>query len=60
MVEWKKLGEVCSIKRGNRVTKSDLIENGKFPVISGGVNPWGYIDKKIAEKVKKHSRLIPR
>ena len=45
MVEWKKLGEVCSIKRGNRVTKSDLIENGKFPVISGGVNPLGYIDK---------------
>ncbi len=45
MVEWKKLGEVCAIVRGNRVTKSDLIKNGTYPVISGGVSPLGFIDK---------------
>ena len=44
MVEWKKLGEACEIIRGKRVTKGDLIDNGKFPVISGGVTPMGYID----------------
>lgn len=45
MVEWKTVNEICSIVRGNRVTKSDLTENGKYPVISGGVSPLGYIDK---------------
>ena len=28
-VEWKKLGEVCEIIRGVRVTKKDLIDNGQ-------------------------------
>ena len=51
MVEWKTVNEICSIVRGNRVTKSDLIENGKYPVISGGVSPLGYTDK-ITEKAK--------
>lgn len=36
-VEYKKLGECSKIVRGNRVTKKDLLENGKYPVISGGV-----------------------
>lgn len=45
MVEWKKLGDICSIVRGNRVTKSDLVEDGLYPVISGGVSPLGYINK---------------
>ena len=45
MVEWKTVGEISNIIRGNRVTKSDLIENGQYPVISGGVTPLGYIDK---------------
>ena len=44
MVEWKKLGEVCEIIRGKRVTKGDLLENGKYPVISGGVTPMGFIN----------------
>lgn len=44
MVEWKKLGEVTSIIRGKRVTKGELIDNGIYPVISGGVTPMGYID----------------
>ena len=45
MVEWKTIGEICTIIRGNRVTKSDLNEDGQYPVISGGVSPLGYIDK---------------
>ena len=44
MVEWKKLGEVCKVLRGKRVTKGELKENGTYPVISGGVTPMGYID----------------
>lgn len=44
-VEWKKLGEVCKIERGQRVTKAQLIINGKYPVISGGVTPLGYINE---------------
>lgn len=49
MVEMKTLGDVTTIVRGNRVTKADLVENGEFPVISGGVNPLGYIDKSNRE-----------
>lgn len=45
-VEWKKLGEVCEIVRGIRVTKKDLVENGKYPVVSGGIGYMGYIDKQ--------------
>ena len=45
MVERKAIGDICTIIRGNRVTKSDLIEDGKYPVISGGMSPLGYIDK---------------
>ena len=43
-VEWKKLGEVCEIVRGVRVTKKELIENGNYPVVSGGVGYMGYIN----------------
>ena len=50
MVEWKKLGEVTNIVRGNRVTKSDLLENGRYPVISGGFSPLGYIDRYNRDK----------
>lgn len=44
MVEWKKLGEVSKIIRGKRITKGELIENGKYPVISGGITPMGFIN----------------
>ena len=45
MVEWKTIGEITNIVRGNRITKSELLDNGIYPVISGGVTPLGYIDK---------------
>lgn len=44
-VEYKALGNIADIKRGERITKKDLIENGKYPVISGGINPLGYYNK---------------
>lgn len=44
-VEWKKLGDVVTIQRGDRVTKKDLLPRGEYPVISGGIQPLGYIDK---------------
>ena len=44
-VVYRKLGEVCEIKRGERVTKAQVSKEGQYPVISGGVTPMGYIDK---------------
>lgn len=42
-VEWKKLGEVAELKRGNTITKKTSTE-GKYPVISGGKQPAYYIN----------------
>ena len=42
MVEWKKLGEVCEILRGKRLTKSQLNETEGYPVLHGGSTPMGY------------------
>lgn len=41
-VEYKQLREIASIKRGERVTKKELLENGTYAVISGGSAPMGY------------------
>ena len=38
MVEWKKLGEVCSFNRGKTITAKDAC-NGDVPVIAGGQTP---------------------
>jgi len=43
-VKWKKLGEVCSIKTGKGITKKDAATDGRYPIISGGKTPMGYID----------------
>lgn len=43
-VEKVKLGELCQIIRGSRLTKSDINPIGTYPVISGGVTPMGYIE----------------
>lgn len=39
------LGDVSDIIRGKRVTKGQLLPNGIYPVISGGVTPMGYINE---------------
>ena len=44
-VEWKKLGEVVQIEKGQRVTKQELSSDKQYPVYSGGVKPMGYYDK---------------
>lgn len=41
MVEWKKLGEVCSFNRGRTITAKDAVE-GDVPVIAGGQTPSYY------------------
>lgn len=43
-VEWKKLGEVCEISKGKQLNKKDMLEEGDYPVINGGMLPSGYID----------------
>ncbi len=42
MVEWKKLGEVCEVLRGKRLTKSQLSESEGYPVLHGGSSPMGF------------------
>lgn len=41
-VEWKPLGEVCKVLRGKRLTKRDLVQDGKYPIFHGGLEPIGY------------------
>ena len=40
--EFLDLVDCASIKRGKRVTKSDLDQSAPFPVYSGGIKPMGY------------------
>ncbi len=40
-VEYKYLGDICEIKTGKGITKKDITENGKYPIISGGKEPMG-------------------
>ena len=44
-VEYKKLGEVCTVLRGKRLTKKELSGGGPFPVFHGGIEPIGYYSK---------------
>ena len=41
MVEWKRLGDICSFNRGRTITAKDAIE-GDVPVIAGGQTPSYY------------------
>lgn len=45
MVEWKKLGDVCKVLRGKRLTKSQLNESEGYPVLHGGSTPMGYYEE---------------
>lgn len=45
MVEWKKLGDVCELKRGVRVVKKGLQEEGQIPVFQNSLTPLGYFEK---------------
>ncbi len=41
-VEFVKLGEVCKIKRGERVVRKDLLNNGTIPVYQNSLTPLGF------------------
>lgn len=43
--EWKTLGEVCTILRGKRLTKSELSADEQYPVFHGGIEPLGFYKK---------------
>ncbi len=49
-VEFRKLGEVCEIIRGKRVTKKEILDKGKYPVVSGGIGFMGYLDEYNREE----------
>ncbi len=42
--ELKKIGKIANIKKGHQLNKLDMISNGKYPVINGGIEPSGYIN----------------
>lgn len=44
-IEFQDLNKVATIKRGVRVTKKDLLEDGAHPVVSGGIGYMGYINE---------------
>ena len=48
MVEWKKLGEVCTFNRGRTITAKDAVDGG-IPVIAGGQAPSYYHNESNRE-----------
>ncbi len=49
-VEFRKLGEVCEIIKGKRVTKKEILDKGKYPVVSGGIGFMGYLNEYNREE----------
>ena len=43
-VEWKKLGEVCVVSKGEQFNKRDMLGTGTYPVINGGITPSGFVE----------------
>ena len=44
-VQRKKLGKMCSVLRGKRLTKSQLSSGGRYKVFHGGIEPIGRYDE---------------
>lgn len=44
-VYWQKLGKMCSVLRGKRLTKSQLSSGGRYKVFHGGIEPIGHYDE---------------
>lgn len=49
-VEYKSLDTICSVNTGTQLNKEKLLENAKYPVINGGINPSGYWNEYNTEK----------
>ena len=43
-VEWKKLGDVCEISKGQQFNRIHMLEDGMYPVINGGISPSGFVN----------------
>ena len=65
MVEWKKLGDICEIIRGNGVQKTDFVESGVGCIHYGQIythyGPFAYttnkfVSKEVFEKARKASK----
>lgn len=46
----RKLGECCSINKGQQLSKKDMLFDGNYYVLNGGIKPSGYIDKYNTDK----------
>lgn len=44
-VEYQKLKEFIQIYTGQQYNRRDMNESGTFPVMNGGINPSGYVEK---------------
>ena len=44
-VEFLPLKLVCDISKGVQFNKSNMNDEGTYPVINGGINPSGYIEQ---------------
>ena len=40
----KSLGDVCKINKGQQLNRDNLIDDGDYPAINGGISPSGYTD----------------
>ena len=49
-VKTLRLEEICEFKRGKRLVKSELQEEGKFPVYQNSIIPLGYYHEKNFER----------
>lgn len=48
-IKFMQLGEAATIQRGKRLTKSQLLQDGLYPVFHGGIEPLGYYNQKNRE-----------
>lgn len=50
--KWKilHLSKICDVKKGQQLNKLDLIDDGMYPAINGGINPSGYTNNYNTEE----------
>lgn len=50
--EWetKRLGEICNITKGEQLNVKDMIKNGTYYVLNGGITPSGYTNSFNTDK----------
>lgn len=43
--KYKHIGDIITIEKGKQLNKTLLLDDGKYPVINGGITPSGYWDE---------------